>query len=188
MSESADPKAPQKWWQWILVYPTLVITLVSAIPTFLQLYKSVTMDVPYSKVESAVNQDTLWRKNTQCLSTRQIEQVTTTQGSNISLLECPDGDTLVVLPKGNHWIGAEEIQAKKAGASIMFPEVFAMEGGQKHPFIAQGSKTVICQRWLKNGLLLLRVRYSDGQCFDETINTYTGAVVSKTPAPCDPRC
>jgi len=162
--------------------------LVSAIPTFLQLYKSLAMDIPYSKVESAVNQDTLWKKNSQCLSSKQIEEFTTTQGSNISLLECPDGDLLVVLPKGLHWIEAEEIQVKKAEASMMFREAFASNWGMDHQLVVQGSRTVICQKWLRDGVLLLRVRYSDGQCFDETINTYTGAVINRVPAPCEPNC
>ena len=188
MSEQSDSGTPRTWWQWILVYPTLAITLVSAIPTFLQLYRSLTMDVPYSKVASAINQDTLWKRNSQCLAARQIEGFTTSQGSNISLLECANGDLLVVLPKGLHWIAAEEIQVKKAQASIMFREAFASDRGMDHQLVAQGSRTVICQRWLRDGLLLLRVRYSNGQCFDEVINTYTGAVVSSTIAPCDPNC
>ena len=31
---------PRKWWQWILVYPTFVIALVGAVPTFKELYDS----------------------------------------------------------------------------------------------------------------------------------------------------
>ena len=47
---------------------------------------------------------------------------------------------------------------------------------------------VLCQRWVKKGTLLRRVRDPNGQCFDETIDTYKGIVISREPAPCDSDC
>jgi hypothetical protein len=46
---------------------------------------------------------------------------------------------------------------------------------------------IICQRWVKKGVLRQRIRTRDG-CIDQTINAATGAVaVSQVPS-CDPSC
>ncbi len=187
MNEQNQSGAPRKWWQWVLVYPTLVTALIGAIPTFVQLYRAWDMDVPYSKVGSALNQSALWQKNTACLGAKQIEQVTTSHLSDISLLRCSNDDLLVALPKGLHWIAAEELEIKKAEHSTMFQEAFASEGNPEHRFLAQ-TRMVICQRKLKDGLLLLRVRYGSNQCFDETINTYTGALIKRVQSSCETNC
>jgi hypothetical protein len=47
---------------------------------------------------------------------------------------------------------------------------------------------VICQRWLRPGMLLRRVAGGARGCFDETVNTYTGRVERVAPAPCVAQC
>lgn len=53
-------------------------------------------------------------------------------------------------------------------------------------FVAQGGP-VICQRMVDNTILKRRVQTPQG-CFDEFVNTYTGQLLSRTPAPCESSC
>ena len=57
---------PKKWWQWILVYPTFVIALVGAVPTFKELYDSRSRDVDFGTSKIAEMRNEMWRKNMTC--------------------------------------------------------------------------------------------------------------------------
>jgi hypothetical protein len=57
---------PKKWWQWILVYPTFVIALVGAVPTFKELYDSHSRDVDFGTSKIAEMRNEMWRKNMTC--------------------------------------------------------------------------------------------------------------------------
>ena len=65
---SANPAEakPKKWWQWVLVYPTFVIALVGAVPTFKELYDSKSRDVDFGTSKIAEMRNEMWRKNMTC--------------------------------------------------------------------------------------------------------------------------
>lgn len=107
------PKNPQTWWQWLLLYPTLVATLLSSIPT--------------------------------CVEPKSVA---------VSLL------------------------SKAYAAQPALP--LQMD---------QADDTVICQRLIDKGRILRRIAIRSGWsgCYDKIVN-YTGEVLRKKPAPCDPKC
>jgi hypothetical protein len=46
---------------------------------------------------------------------------------------------------------------------------------------------ILCQRWLQPYILLRRVQ-KPGGCFDEVVDTRTGRILQRSPAPCNPYC
>ena len=50
------------------------------------------------------------------------------------------------------------------------------------------AQSIICQRELAPNILLRRLYYPNGSCVDEIINTSTGNVLQRKPAPCDRNC
>jgi hypothetical protein len=55
-------------------------------------------------------------------------------------------------------------------------------------YLAQARPTILCQRWLRPYILLHRVQETSGVCFDEIVDTRTGSILSRQPAPCNRDC
>ncbi len=194
MSNGDSAGGPKKWWQRLLMYPTLITAILGSIPTAQRLYQSWQIQVPTNEVDHAMAQDELWRRNLDCLSGRTYDPVTTPDHVRIGALVCPSGDVLLRVkppdPKAREvarWIGLTEFVGRSQSAWLFGAEAVASEG-YPQTLVVQAGRTVICQRWIANGLLRMRIRYDTGQCVDEEINTYTGVVVKTVPAPCDPSC
>ncbi len=83
------------------------------------------------------------------------------------------------------WIGIKSLveQSARFGPGLLLGEAVA---GEDKIVIAQAD-TVLCQR-LVDGRLLRRVRDANGNCFEEIINTYTGALEKRAPASCSDKC
>jgi len=192
MGEGKSSGTPTKWWHWVLLYPTLLVAIIGAIPTYIQLFQSFQLGVPYRKVDTATEQAKIWSENWQCLTNRPFEKITTVQNVTVSAIGCPNGYLLISLKPADakevyHWLSIKDLLGMQE-ATQGRGKAIASETYLKPQRIAQVGRTIICQRWLRSGLILLRVKYDDGRCSDETINTYTGAVMSSVPAPCDPNC
>ena len=50
------------------------------------------------------------------------------------------------------------------------------------------AQSIICQRQLEPNILLRRIFYPDQGCFDEILDTNSGNILQRNPAPCDPNC
>ncbi|HYA19072.1 MAG TPA: hypothetical protein VEG25_00265 [Burkholderiales bacterium] len=194
MAKEKNSSDPRKWWQWALMYPTLIIAIAGAIPTVYKLYQSYSYGVAFSEVDNAVAQNDLWAKNLSCLTGMTFEQIKTSSNVSVSVALCPSGDVLIRIKSPDpeskeieRWISLKQSLGTTGAASLFSAEALASPVLPKM-VVAQTTQTVICQRQIGAGLLLMRVRKDNNQCVDETINTYTGVVVSSTPAPCDPKC
>src|SRR5216683_4463825 len=92
---------PRTLWQWILVYPTLAISLFGSIPTVLGLYQSHKLDVPLDGVPAAKRQNQLWETNFECARNAKKETVTTRINTQVSVTVCPSGDVLVAVQQSD---------------------------------------------------------------------------------------
>src|SRR5262249_15538787 len=88
-----------KWWQWILMYPTLAISLFGSVPTIIQLFYSHKLDVPFERVPGAKRQSELWETNFECARKGSIETITTDLNTQVSVTMCPSGDVLVTVQR-----------------------------------------------------------------------------------------
>ena len=193
MAEENRTPTPGKWWQWVLMYPALAIALAGHVPKLYELYLSYKINVPPSEVATASKRHEDFGKYTDCLPNLQFHAVPGGDNASISVGVSPR-EALVVLVQP-HDQRAQPIYrliswanlANEHSTSLLVKEAAAEEVLASFQ-VAQAGQTIICRKRLDGGLLLIRISYPNGQCFDQTVNTYTGAVISTVPAPCDPRC
>ncbi|MDB3967230.1 hypothetical protein N9399_05710 [Porticoccaceae bacterium] len=210
-SASPAEAKPKKWWQWILVYPTFVIALVGAVPTFKELYDSKARDVDFGTSKIAEMRNEMWRKNMTC-GMAPMDPLINDFNVAVDATICKSGDVLirVTTPAKKQffeWVSIDAIFSANVSntadinlfAGLVSSAIadsytgagdWAEAGSDSEPasqpeIIAQYyGPVVLCQHWINNALFVRRVSYPQQGCFDETINTFTGQVVNVAPAPC----
>ena len=191
---ATDPKpTPKKWWQWLLLYPALGISLLGAVPTYMEAARSFQLGVPFGRSFDATEQNKLWQENFQCTQKATFNTITNKHNVEIGAAVCESGDVLLRgrRPEWDRpqlrWVSWDElvVGSAKTEAAILnfFGTAYASERGNFIPTQAR----VMCQRWVGNGLLLQRVATPSG-CFDQVVNTFSGWIVSNRPAPCNQAC
>jgi len=186
-----NAKRLPRYWSGFAKASAFVVVFLSALPTYQQWFKSLQINVPFSKVAETENQNKMWQDNETCYKHATPIQVTTSSNDALSVTVCPGtGDLLLdIQPPGKQqqitrWIGLHDLEVTSSAG--LFP---AAALAAEAPFeIAQTPAAVLCQKWIGPGIVLRRVRYANGQCFDQQINTYSGLVMSVAPAPCLPSC
>lgn len=193
----APPAHPNKWWQWVLVYPGIMVALLGSVPTIYQAYTSWRLGVPYGQTYDALEQNRLWVENFACAKTVEFTSIVTPHKVEIGSYVCQSGDVLLRAkrPEWNReqfrWVAWSSVAAMtenepmKNALSSLISSAQAQEFSPIRP--SQNPPRVICQRWVGNGLLLQRVAMQNG-CVDQVVNTFNGWVVSSHPAPCVPSC
>lgn len=181
---------PIKWWQWVLLYPTLFVSIFAAIPTYIEAYSSMMIGVQFGDSKSAKTQYDMWKKNLSCTSTPS-DPLITANNTKVDATICKTGDVLVKIftAEGNEyyrWVDIDSVMQETAYNIGFIGSAYAGEI-YKEPILLASNKGVICQKFLDSKHLLRRVSTSQG-CFDEIVNTYTGRVESKKPAACNSQC
>jgi hypothetical protein len=179
-------------WAGFAKVAAFVVVFFSAVPTYQQWFKSIQLHVPFHKVSEAEDQDRLWRNNKDCYKHATPIQVKTNANDALSVTVCPvTGDLLLDVESPasqkqvTRWIGLHDFEANWSAIS----PATAAAAEPPPPFeIAQLAAMVLCQRWLGPGIILRRVRYANGQCVDQQINTYSGLVMRAMPTACAPNC
>lgn len=192
MNEDSPSRRQRKWWQWLLMYPSLLIAIISAIPTFIEIYDSHKLGVPFGFGKAAKQQNEVWERNFECVRKEDFHDVVTRHNVKVGTIVCPSGDVLLraEAPKSPirlKWLDLSTFRLdKRSSINRLIGEAVAAELSENERLAH--APDVLCQRWVKKGILLRRVRDPNGQCFDETIDTYKGIVISRLPAPCDSNC
>jgi hypothetical protein len=155
--------------------------------------------IPIWKLASGRDQAETWERNKNCLASQQPIKAPFSQLA-MSILLCPSGDVLLTQnpasrdlqnPELNQWVNFTNPQ--HSTALFMSPAVAAAIPHSKRQVSTQSiqlsqSSTVLCTKILEEGRLLRRVRDANGECWDETINTYIGTVIKRDKANCDANC
>jgi hypothetical protein len=181
--------APTKWWQWMLLYPALVTSIIAAIPTYLEFGRSQWLGVPFGQYRSAVRENQLWKENIDCAAAP-FDGLANKHNVQVDAVVCKSGNVLVRVksPEGStayHWVPLETVTSLTRNTFDFLPDANAQSLAPAEQ-VAQGNVHVICQWWVGNGQIRRRVRdLNTNRCFDEVVNTYNGIVLSSTPAPCN---
>lgn len=195
-----SPIKPLKWWQWLLMYPTLVATVLAAIPTLIEAYNStIKYKVPYGQSSAAKEQDVIWMKNIDCLKDAPYEPMVTSSNLQVDGTICKSGDVLIEIRSPDregsiyHWVGVEAILNRTGTIDKLLGSRLSLTSEAHATNVdanagADSDYTVLCQKYLQPGKVLRRISLPNKGCFDQTINTYTGAVESTTPATCSNKC
>ena len=185
--------SPKKWWQWFFMYPAVGVALLGSLPTIYELYNSWKIDVPYGESQLAAEQNVLWQTNFDC-SKEKFKSVKNVNNIEVGAIVCATGDVLLKVASPNaspmfRWVGLKSlsnISLLEMMVSSAHAENFVV--GENIQLASNHVPVLICQRWLKPGTLLRRVSVSNEGCFDEVLNTFTGAILSRVKVPCNPQC
>src|SRR5215475_8566492 len=85
----------RRWWQWLLLYPTLAVAFLGAVPQYMNVAKAYFYEVPVKQVFSAQMQNELWNKNAECIRTAPRSQIAIEEHILISASACSSRDILV---------------------------------------------------------------------------------------------
>jgi hypothetical protein len=179
---------PQRWWQWALMYPTVIVALIGAVPQYYQWAAAATMGLPISaNVRGAQEQEMAWERNVNCL--RGIDHIKPGSSTNyaIDLVSCPSGDILITLTplqspdqQISKWIVTKNLFTRVAQQLF---SIGALAQGAGTP--PGGPTQVRILDTKKDGAVVTRrVQLSDNTCIDETIDAYTGRRIDRRQAPC----
>lgn len=72
-----DATASATWWQWMLLYPSLVATLLSAVPSWIDHIQAANIGVKTSDLAQAKEQKRLWETNLDCTRAQEIQRIRT---------------------------------------------------------------------------------------------------------------
>ena len=178
--------SPRQWWQWVLMYPTIIIALFAGLPQIYQWASRVALGLsPFANVDAAKAQEEAWQRNVDCL--HGIDHVKPSSSTNyaIDLVSCPSGDILVTLTPLQKTEPADFPMDRDPGSVYPGSWSFFVQ-----PALAQSPQpsAVTPERMIdikKQGATIIRrVQLSSGACVDETIDAYTGRRSSQKPAPC----
>ena len=190
------------WWarviEWVTEHPrqasALAGLVVAALPAPLQLAGAMLLGVPYADFLPALRENQLWKENLACASAP-FDGLATARNMQVDAVVCQSGNVLVRVksPNGStayRWVPLDSVIDQTAGTFGLIGTAHA-EGVPARaavlaPLLLAGGSNfeVICQQWLGNGLVKRRLQdRSSGKCIDEVVNTYTGKVVSSSPAP-----
>lgn len=186
MKKTSSPAtSPQTWWQWVLVYPGLLLGLLGSMPTIVEASKSWRHNVPFGTAVGAEQRAALFDKNAACLERLAVAErsVRLPDDTIVQALPCDSGDIMIWVepPSGGpiiHWVPRDQLLRKTAAV----PAVAAVAAE-----VAQASSrpvAVLCVIRQPKGIIVRRLRLADGSCIDEVINSYTGQVVRKTGVAC----
>lgn len=182
----AAPPAPKSWWQWLLVYPTLLVAIAGSIPTALEFYRSAAARVPYGHSGDAKLQDDLWAKNMRCTEAP-FDGLLNEYNVQVDATICKSGDVLVRFwgphdKKAYRWIPVERFDPQVSSFGMMSAAV-----AQTPP--RRQFEVVVCQWSPEPGWVIRRTRNTETNvCFNEQIRTTSGQVVDRVPIECDAPC
>lgn len=117
---------PQRWWHWVLLYPTLVTTCVASIPTITQYIRAIKLNTSPEQVQLVEEQQRLWYRNVACLSKHLVYSVDGPEGLVVGVTLCDTGDALLRYhyPKAEpiyRWIAAPTQDRYPARETFEYP-------------------------------------------------------------------
>ncbi len=180
---------PKRWWQWLLMYPTLAVALAGAIPQYYLWAQALIIGVSSADVNDAREQAKAWERNVDCLHDIDHIKPSAHTAYSIELVACPTGDillTLTPLQNPDHpvsrWIVTKSLFTQVASQST--PATMTRAEGPATPSAAAATPVRIVDIKTQGRYVIRRIQLSDNTCIDETIDSYTGRRLSQAPAPC----
>ena len=176
-----------------------VLALSGAVPQYATWFKAFTAGVPSTTLHTALEQERLWEKNFTCATRldQNSKDYAAIAGDSVHVVvwACPSGDVLITTASPQEAASPRSVWVPLAPSPTEarpWPSLIrqALAAAQRLPagWRVDQITQVLCQKWLRDGQIMRRVRLADGSCRDEVINTRTGRVVRSRPAPCNPQC
>lgn len=202
--ETAKPaETQQRWWQWILLYPTLGVSLLTAAPDWIDKAKAAYLEVGKDSYKAALRENELWQKNTTCAAAP-YAWYGNPKEVRVDATICDSGDVYVraTSPDGQvkaEWVAVDDMFPKPGEGPSLIPSAKAAAVSPGKPWQDYDlddlsakqyqNMFVVCQKFLGDKRILLRhVRADNGICYDELIDTFNGSLTKRTQVPCRSSC
>ena len=187
----------KRWWQQILFYPAFAVALVTAGPQWIDKVKGFRLGV--DSASKAEREALLWTKNATC-GANPAKGFLTPRNVAVDATICDSGDILVRAVNTHNpmslpiykWLPLDDVVRTNMGGGVIpaaqaatLPEngLRPRRSTAQTPYkLALLQANILCTR--VNGRFLIRRIQTPQGCFDEVIDTFTGAVVSRNSAPC----
>jgi hypothetical protein len=190
LSGQSSTDLPRRWWQWVLMYPTMAVALLGAAPQFYEWFAAASLGLPlFGNVKDAKLQEQAWERNVHCISAIEHIKPTSKTDYAIDLVTCPSGDILITLtPLQNpdrsvsRWIVTTDLFSKSASLGFL-TSAYAQESPD-HKDDRSPTRVIAIKKSGPN--VTRRVQLPDNSCSDQSIDAYTGRQLGQRKAPCSP--
>jgi hypothetical protein len=191
---SDEQQAPKTWWQWVFLYPALVIAIITAVPQWVQTAANWRSGIPLKQIETAKDQGALWKKNLSCTSAP-LDPYLSPKNIKVDAHICASGDVFVRMfspdrAPSYYWVDVDKEASTEVGSNFT-TEAYA---GELTPYtVAQNTfqdtsqGVVMCQKFLDERNLLRVVKVNNA-CFDEVVDTFLGVTTSQSASECRSEC
>jgi hypothetical protein len=192
---SSNPALTQRsLLQLIFVYPTLVISMFGAVPAYLEKFQAWKADENHDRYQVLKSRNEKFERNIDCLK-QPANAVETKMNGRVEFTVCDaTGDLYVKFVWGTSsdqsridFISKADLP-RTAGHAGSAWELISSANAQVNQFAQISRETVMCQKFVREGLLLQHVRTPSGTCFEQTLNTYKGLIESRRQIPCERPC
>lgn len=198
-SADSEPRSSRRFYEMLLLYPTLGIALITAVPTWWDKYQAWDLNLERASAAKALRQAQLFRANLSCTAAP-FSYYNSPRKVEIDATICDSGDILVstVVPNQQPYVSFVPLEdlIDTGSSSGLIPSAnaatvtatYSRSGFTKPLFhMAQVTATVICQRMVDNRYIHRRIQTPQG-CREQVIDTYNGRITTDIPAPCVPQC
>jgi hypothetical protein len=213
---SAPPTSgPNKWWHWLLIYPTLLISILTAAPQWFDRIQALANDVQDRSNREAEEQSALFAKNLTC-TTAPFDWYLNPNNVNLDATICETGDIYVRASAPNrssryYFVGVDKIlgEDKAAGTKtaaatgsaqftaapidpdlvIRIQDKAPMQAQVRSPVYRQQPilTEVICTKFIDKRMVLRHLRTPQA-CFDEWVDTLNGRTQKRVQTTCRKTC
>lgn len=180
----------------LILYPTLAIALIGAIPGYCSAIESFMMKVPFGRSEEAKEQELLWAKNRKCISSWKQEDylVASSSDSTISIALCKlTGDVLIEITSNSNptesvsrWITPASIKPTHHDVTN-FARLYVQNLQQIQPPLVRQHilSQDVCDSSEQKVIQVVRTAVG---CFLKITNPLTGSLIELRPIPCTIDC
>lgn len=196
MAEKEEKLQPgYSWWQSLLLYPTLVLSLAGSMPTIINAVKAWVFDVKMSRVQVVEEQRELWEKNANCLLASAVYSVEVTTGTVLSVTLCPSGDALlryrITDIKNEQHIAYVWVKYPSDQPAPPVPHLEPESSTE--PVVPKVLRSALLYGSIRcnfvSGNVVVQVVTTDGQhCWAEVIRFRDQRTASRTPVSCTAPC
>lgn len=175
-----------KWWQLLIIYPTIATSFAAAIPTVIEIYRSNKYGVEFGESAQAREREKLFLKNMTC-TVEPFQWYRAANNVEVDATICTSGDVLVRLRSpfntfAYDWVSVERLVPKPVALLESLSPLGSAHAAAGDIEVAQMGR-LICQFNPAPGTVVFRYASPAG-CYDDVVNTYTGQVMSRRGAPC----
>ena len=203
-AEGAGGRGPRTWWQYVMVYPTLAVALISAFPTWSDMAFSFYHKISLASSAEAKKQRQFWMDHPLCTASR-FDWFESANDVKIDGTICPNGNIFLRLntPQGSYArgiylddiiegsqasLGRDVLGLTAHAAARVDEEIARTLEATDQLRIAQAQAIVECQAFLDDGRTIKRRIRVAAQCFDELVDTFTGEIKETIPINCIEEC